>query len=140
MEKETMKWNARCDISELPTRLWRLAEYRKEHTESNPLSADTDTTVNRFRWNTSPEGEVFWGDVYEGCIPDNLEEVLTAFEHEHPESTINWEQRRYEIAKECMAAYNNSNDPNIWNRKSHLKAEWAVEDADALIAKLKKHK
>lgn len=50
-------------------------------------------------------------------------------------STIDWEQRRYEIAKAVMAAYdanpNAAGDP--WKR-----AERAVLEADALIAELKK--
>lgn len=57
-------------------------------------------------------------------------------------NSIDWEQRRYEIAKECQAAiiqglYICASPERDWAK---LSAQRAVECADALIAELKKGK
>lgn len=46
---------------------------------------------------------------------------------------INWEQRRYEIAKDCCAVL-----MTCENLELHVSAEISVKQADALIAELKK--
>lgn len=51
-------------------------------------------------------------------------------------NTINWEQRRYEIAKSMMAATVESDCPEIYKRPETT-AEKAVVYADALIRRLK---
>lgn len=53
-------------------------------------------------------------------------------------SDIDWEQRRYEIAKDMMAAFLSNYSNNIHSGNSDEQAEYAVVFADALIAKLKK--
>ena len=50
---------------------------------------------------------------------------------------IDWEQRRYEIAKEIMAAYNTISEFSRYGIVE--KAKMAVEEADALIRALKKY-
>lgn len=52
-------------------------------------------------------------------------------------SAIDWEQRRYEIARECMAAWD-SNWRKIAGCCPQEQAKLAVEEADALIAELMK--
>lgn len=53
-------------------------------------------------------------------------------------NNIDWEQRRYEIAKELMKAFaDNPNDMYVDADFASL-ARWSVEGADALIAELKK--
>lgn len=55
------------------------------------------------------------------------------------ENPINWEQRRYEIAKEVVAAYSTFED-FVFNRADEELARWSVRLADALIEELKKSK
>lgn len=50
---------------------------------------------------------------------------------------IDWEQRRYEIAKDMMAAALNKPCEEIHTGTPDMQAEWAVAFADALIAELK---
>lgn len=50
---------------------------------------------------------------------------------------IDWEQRRYEIAKDMMAAALNNPCEEIHTGTPDMQAEWAVAFADALIYKLK---
>lgn len=60
------------------------------------------------------------------------------FIHEKPQKDIDWEERRYEIAKAMMAALERHNN-NVSGFKNLTKqAEFAIECADALIAELKK--
>lgn len=70
---------------------------------------------------------------------DNFEEI------EETEVPIDWERRRYEIAKEFLpnAAIAVNADPKVWmNGMSYPKASaiLAIQYADALIAELKKEK
>ena len=51
---------------------------------------------------------------------------------------INWEQRRYEIAKEVMKAFSSNSHDRIVYEDSNTLARWSVESADALIKELKK--
>lgn len=50
---------------------------------------------------------------------------------------IDWEQRRYEIAKDMLAAFMSNSSYNINSRSYEEQAQWAVIFADALIAELK---
>lgn len=52
---------------------------------------------------------------------------------------IDWGQRRYEIARACLAGYNGNSVFEAWGNTHEEKAKWAVADADALIQELKKH-
>ncbi len=59
----------------------------------------------------------------------------TALEFEKP---IDWEQRRYEIAKGMLAACQSNADPNMFQMSMEEASKWAVMFADELIAELKK--
>ena len=52
--------------------------------------------------------------------------------------TDKWEQRRYEIAKDLMAALEYTNTPEGGWYNPEVQAQYAVRAADALIAELKK--
>lgn len=54
------------------------------------------------------------------------------------EREIDWEQRRYEIAKELMRGFATNPHNMLVDAKIGTLAEWSVSGADALIAELKK--
>lgn len=53
------------------------------------------------------------------------------------EKDINWEQRRYEIAKDMIAAFLSNSCSNVYMGNPDEQAKYAVMFADALIAELK---
>ncbi|RGR71178.1 hypothetical protein DW780_04135 [Bacteroides thetaiotaomicron] len=54
------------------------------------------------------------------------------------EKAIDWEQRRYEIAKELMKGFSANSHNQCVDASSETLAQWSISGADALIAKLKK--
>lgn len=54
------------------------------------------------------------------------------------ETKIDWEQRRYEIAKELMRGFATNPHNMLVDAKIGTLAEWSVSGANALIAELKK--
>ena len=54
------------------------------------------------------------------------------------EKNIDWEERRYEIAKAMMAAFERHNNNVSGFKNSTQQAQCAIKCADALIAELKK--
>ena len=60
------------------------------------------------------------------------------FIHEKPQKDIDWEERRYEIAKAMMAAFEKHNNNVSGFKNLTQQAQFALECADALIAELKK--
>ena len=60
------------------------------------------------------------------------------FIHEKPQKDIDWEERRYEIAKAMMAAFERHNNNVSGFKNPTQQAQYALECADALIAELKK--
>ena len=50
---------------------------------------------------------------------------------------IDWEQRRYEIAKDVMAAQMSNSNPNMHGSDPRTMARYSIEWADALIDALK---
>lgn len=54
------------------------------------------------------------------------------------EQPIDWEQRRYEIAKDMMSALERYNNNIVCFKNPMLQAQYAIECADALITELKK--
>lgn len=54
------------------------------------------------------------------------------------EKEIDWEQRRYEIAKELMRGFATNPHNMLVDAKIGTLAEWSVSGADALIAELRK--
>lgn len=55
-----------------------------------------------------------------------------------PKRGIDWEQRRYEIAKELMKGFASNPHDMCVDADCNSLAEWSVKGADALIAELKK--
>ena len=56
------------------------------------------------------------------------------------EKGIDWEQRRYEIAKELMKGFAANSHNQCVDASSEMLAQWSVGGADVLIEKLKKPK
>ena len=52
-------------------------------------------------------------------------------------STIDWEQRRYELAKAAMQGFCSNPHEQIMSADSNIVAEWSIGFADSLIEKLK---
>lgn len=50
---------------------------------------------------------------------------------------IDWEQRRYEIAKEVLAAFLSNACQRVWEGTIESQTQLAIEFSDALIEKLK---
>ena len=94
----------------------------KEGTEVNiikGMEADADSVLN------APYGMCYY-------IPATL---LTITDW----ANIDWEQRRYEIAKSAVQGFCSNSDKEICKESPFIKlAQWAVSAADALIAELKK--
>ena len=53
-------------------------------------------------------------------------------------NTIDWEYRRYEIAKEMMAAFLSNSSREVYEGTFKTPAEYAVAFADELIEELRK--
>lgn len=53
------------------------------------------------------------------------------------DKSVDWEQRRYEIAKEMMAVFLSNSSREVYEGPFKTQAEYAVAFADALIAELK---
>ena len=56
-----------------------------------------------------------------------------------PNDTTDWEAYHREVAKECMAAMLDKGIKN-WGSDTKTLADWAVQAADALIARLREQK
>lgn len=52
-------------------------------------------------------------------------------------SAIDWEQRRYELAKAAMQGFCSNPHEQVMSASSNMTAEWSLGFADALIKKLK---
>lgn len=50
---------------------------------------------------------------------------------------IDWEQRRYELAKSAMQGFCSNPHQQIMDADSNMVAEWSIGFADSLIKKLK---
>lgn len=53
------------------------------------------------------------------------------------EKKIDWEQRRYELAKAAMQGFCSNPHEQIMSADSNIVAEWSIGFADSLIKKLK---
>lgn len=74
-------------------------------------------------------------------LESNFFEAATKYCREHStdihyNKQIDWEQRRYEIAKDTLAAL--TSNPNHFGKSYESEVKYAVEFADALIDELKK--
>lgn len=52
-------------------------------------------------------------------------------------SSVDWEQRRYELAKAAMQGFCSNSHEQIMSADSNIVAEWSIGFADSLIEKLK---
>lgn len=52
-------------------------------------------------------------------------------------SSVDWEQRRYELAKAAMQGFCSNPHQQIMDADSNMVAEWSIGFADSLINKLK---
>ncbi len=52
-------------------------------------------------------------------------------------SAIDWEQRRYELAKAAMQGFCSNSHEQVMNASLNMTVEWSLGFADALIKKLK---
>lgn len=52
-------------------------------------------------------------------------------------SSIDWEQRRYELAKAAMQGFCSNPHQQIMDADSNIVAEWSIGFADSLIKELK---
>lgn len=52
-------------------------------------------------------------------------------------SSVDWEQRRYELAKAAMQGFCSNPHEQIMSADSNIVAEWSIGFADSLIEKLK---
>lgn len=59
------------------------------------------------------------------------------FEDIEENKEINWEQRRYEIARDMMAAFLSNSCGNVYSGETTDQAKTAINYADALIHELK---
>ncbi len=76
-------------------------------------------------------------------LEQNFFEAATKYCREHStdihyNKQIDWERRRYEIAKDVLAAYLSNSNDRINSGTPHQFAVDAIELADALIEELKK--
>ena len=60
------------------------------------------------------------------------------FIKEEPHKNIDWEQRRYEIAKELMKGFASNPHDQCADASCETLAQWSISGADALITELKK--
>ena len=76
-------------------------------------------------------------------LEQNFFEAATKYCREHStdwryDKQIDWEQRRYEIARDVLAAYLSNSCPNVYQGTPMQQAKDAVRYADALVEELKK--
>lgn len=86
-------------------------------------------------------------DIFEKTYEEGERKVTPDTDNALGETAIDWEQRRYEIAKEAMGAFISSPSYQFWKENNYYESqhttpnhvvEDAVEYADALIEELKK--
>ena len=79
-------------------------------------------------------------NVHEDINGDFVTESGSLYRNWHLEfeTEIDWEQRRYEIAKELMRGFATNPHNMLVDAKIGTLAEWSVSGADALIAELRK--
>lgn len=80
-------------------------------------------------------------EVYYMCIiPSGRQIMINANDIEITDYNrcIDWEQRRYELAKAAMQGFCSNPHGQIMSADSNITAEWSIGFADALIRRLKK--
>ena len=66
-----------------------------------------------------------------------MEWLLLLREIPYFSETIDWEQRRYELAKAAMQGFCSNSHEQVMSASLNITAEWSLGFADALINKLK---
>lgn len=77
------------------------------------------------------------GNMY-GVYPKSSDQGFIDFTEKIKE--LDWEQRRYEISKDILAAFMSNSDKGVFAGSEEKQARDAVKYADALIAELKMRK
>ncbi len=130
---EEMKWEAKCDINELPARLRRLAIYRKQAVRPGHC-VKVQGTVGCFSWADTPEKYSFWQQVYYGDVPANLEKVLDQFEREHPELLDETE----EVNEETNTKQTDGKYPEQFDKPEQLKEPNRESDISEKVEEARK--
>lgn len=68
------------------------------------------------------------------AYPDS---TFTASAQNILDESIDWEQRRYELAKAAMQGFCSNPHEQIMSADSNVVAEWSIGFADAMVEKLK---
>lgn len=76
-------------------------------------------------------------DLYDDGTALVNDEYLKISELDFFSETIDWEQRRYELAKAAMQGFCSNSHEQVMSASSNITAEWSLGFADALIKKLK---
>lgn len=92
---------------------------------------------------TGEIGDVLcWDDVEKTKLSILLKGSVCAIPYQNIEiiqlgSSVDWEQRRYELAKAAMQGFCSNPHQQIMDADSNMVAEWSIGFADSLINKLK---
>jgi hypothetical protein len=92
---------------------------------------------------TGEIGDVLcWDDVEKTKLSILLKGSVCAIPYQNIEiiqlgSSVDWEQRRYELAKSAMQGFCSNPHEQIMSASSNMIVEWSLGFADALIRKLK---
>lgn len=92
---------------------------------------------------TGEIGDVLcWDDVEKTKLSILLKGSVCAIPYQNIEiiqlgSSVDWEQRRYELAKAAMQGFCSNPHQQIMDADSNMVAEWSIGFADSLIKKLK---
>lgn len=83
-----------------------------------------------------------WDDVEKTKLSILLKGSVCAIPYQNIEiiqlgSSVDWEQRRYELAKAAMQGFCSNPHQQIMDADSNMVAEWSIGFADSLIKKLK---
>ena len=109
-----------------------VAEHTREVRAAGKLTARVKATGETLEVAPSGTMQISCGSF---ITKDGRRIPVTALEFE---KEIDWEQRRYEIAKGMLAACQSNADPNMFQMSMEEASKWAVMFADELIAELKK--
>lgn len=114
---------------------WDVTRYRNQTALSKGtevsivphMEADAETVLNR------PEGMCYLCKLDNGTcsyIPAVYLEITDW-------DNVDWEQRRYEIAKDMLAAIESNSNPQMFVGNPDEQVKWAIIFADELIKQLK---
>lgn len=111
-----------------------VAEHTREVRAAEKLTAQIKHTGETVEVEPSGTMQISCGSF---ITKDGRRIPVTALEFE---KQIDWEHRRYEIAKDMLAACQSNAHPNVFQMTMEEASKWAVEFADYLIAELNRPK